>query len=63
MQASEGGGIVTDSPIVADPLNDKHLLLGSFDANCGNPTILGFHLSTNQLHAGDSQSPSLLAGR
>jgi hypothetical protein len=47
MQASEGGGIVTDSPIVADPLNDKHLLLGSFDANCGNPTILGFHLSTN----------------
>jgi len=43
-QASEGGGIVTDSPIVTNPLNAKQLLLGSFDANCD---ALGFHLSND----------------
>ena len=43
-QASEGGSTVTDSPLVSNPLNPKHLLLGSFDANC-YPLALGFHLS------------------
>jgi hypothetical protein len=33
-QASEGGAEVADAPIVADPLNPTHLLLGSDDANC-----------------------------
>jgi len=33
-QASEGGAEVADAPIVADPLNPAHLLLGSDDANC-----------------------------
>jgi len=41
-QASEGGNIVTDSPIVTNPLNENQLLLGSFDGNCPG---LGFHLS------------------
>jgi hypothetical protein len=44
-QASEGGSIVTDSPLVINPQNSKKLLLGSFDANCTFP--LGFHLSTD----------------
>ena len=44
-QASEGGSIVTDSPIVANPLNPKELLLGSFDGNCTKESALGFHLS------------------
>jgi hypothetical protein len=44
-QASEGGSIVTDSPLVGNPLNPKHLLLGSFDGNCPPPSLLGFHLS------------------
>ena len=43
-QASEGGGIVTDSDIVSNPLSPKHLLLGSVDGNCGG---LGFHLSSD----------------
>jgi hypothetical protein len=43
-QASEGGGTVTDSLIVTNPLNQKELLLGSFDGNC-DPSALGFHLS------------------
>jgi len=43
-QASEGGSIVTDAPIVTNPLNPKQLLLGSFDNNC-YPSWLGFHLS------------------
>jgi uncharacterized repeat protein (TIGR03803 family) len=46
-QASEGGGIVTDSPIVGSPTNAKHLLLGSFDGNCSGLALLGFHLSTD----------------
>ena len=46
-QASEGGYIVTDAPIVSNPLNPKQLLLGSFDANCPNPSALGFHLSSD----------------
>ena len=44
-QASEGGGIVTDSSIVSNPLDAKQLLLGSFDANCSDGSVLGFHLS------------------
>jgi hypothetical protein len=43
-QASEGGSIVTDSPLVTNPLNRKQLLLGSVDANC---FALGFHLSSD----------------
>jgi hypothetical protein len=43
-QASEGGGIVTDSPIVTNALNATQLLLGSVDANCYG---LGFHLSSD----------------
>jgi hypothetical protein len=44
IQASEGGGTVTDTPIVTNPKDRNELLLGSFDANC-YPTGLGFHLS------------------
>src|ERR1700693_2005628 len=43
--ASEGGGTVTDTPIVSNPLNAKQLLLGSVDFNCPQPSALGFHLS------------------
>lgn len=45
--ASEGGSTVTDSPIVADAQNLKHLLLGSVDFNCPLPNALGFHLSNS----------------
>ena len=44
--ASEGSGFVTDSHIVTNPINQKELLLGSFDGNCTQP--LGFHLSRNR---------------
>jgi hypothetical protein len=44
-QASEGGNPVTNTPIVSNPLNPKHLLLGSVDGNCPPPSVLGFHLS------------------
>jgi hypothetical protein len=44
-QASEGGSIVTDTPIVTNPLNGKELLLGSDDFNCPS---LGFHLSRDE---------------
>jgi len=44
-QASEGGRIVTDPLIATDPLNQKELLLGSFDDNCYSSGALGFHLS------------------
>jgi len=47
IQASEGGGEVTDTPIVADPLNRQHLLLGSVDANCPQPSTSGFHISAD----------------
>jgi hypothetical protein len=43
-QASEGGSVVTDSPIASNPLNARDLLLGSVDGNCGG-SALGFHLS------------------
>ena len=46
-QASEGGSVVTDAPIVSDPRNAKHMLLGGFDGNCTEPSVLGFHLSTD----------------
>jgi hypothetical protein len=42
-QASEGGNGVVNAPIAADPNNPRHLLLGSWDANCSSP--VGFHLS------------------
>src|ERR1700685_52664 len=45
-QASEGGNPVTDTPIVANPLNSNQLLLGSVDYNCPG-SALGFHLSRN----------------
>ncbi|HXM61594.1 MAG TPA: sialidase family protein [Terriglobales bacterium] len=45
-QASEGGGLATDTPIVTNPLNSKQLLLGSVDYNCsGEGSDVGFHLS------------------
>jgi len=44
-QASEGGNPVTNTPIVTNPLNPEHLLLGSVDGNCQPPSVLGFHLS------------------
>jgi hypothetical protein len=43
-QASEGGSIVTDTPIVTNPLDQGELLLGSVDFNC-YPSGVGFHLS------------------
>ena len=43
-QASEGGGTVTDTPIVTNPLSQSDLLVGSVDFNC-YPSALGFHLS------------------
>ena len=46
-QASEGGGTVTDTPIVTNPLNENDLLLGSVDYNCPEPSAVGFHLSTD----------------
>jgi hypothetical protein len=47
-QASEGGGTATDTPIAANPLNAKELLLGSVDYNCsGQGSDLGFHLSAD----------------
>ena len=38
-------GTVTDTPIVANPLNRDDLLLGSVDYNCGQESDVGFHLS------------------
>ena len=46
-QASEGGGMVTDTPIVANRLDPKQLLLGGVDYNCPQPSVVGFHLSTD----------------
>jgi hypothetical protein len=46
-QASEGGALVTDSPIATNPLNEKQLLLNSTDYNCGNSSNVGLHLSTD----------------
>jgi len=46
-QASEGGSLVTDTPIVSNPLNAEELLLGSVDYNCPQPSAVGFHLSTD----------------
>jgi hypothetical protein len=43
-QASEGGGMVTDTPVAVNPVNQKELLLGSVDFNC-SPSAVGFHLS------------------
>ena len=36
---------MTGPLIVTNPVNQKELLLGSFDANCPPPSALGFHLS------------------
>ena len=47
-QASEGGGTVTESPIVTNPLNVKDLLLGSTDYNCSSEqSSIGSHLSAD----------------
>jgi hypothetical protein len=47
-QASEGGGTVTDTPIVTNPLNVKDLLLGSTDYNCSSEqSSIGSHLSAD----------------
>jgi hypothetical protein len=46
-QASEGGSEVADAPIAADPLNPLHLLLGSVDDNCPQPSASGFHISSD----------------
>src|SRR5579863_9064869 len=46
-QASEGGAEVTNTPIVADPLNPSRLLLGSVDANCPFGSGAGFHVSAD----------------
>ncbi|MBZ5572399.1 MAG: glycoside hydrolase [Acidobacteriia bacterium] len=46
IQASEGGAIVNDAPIVVNPLNHKQILVGSNDFNCPYySSNLGFHLS------------------
>jgi hypothetical protein len=37
--------MVTDTPIVTNPLNSRDLLLGSVDYNCPEPSAVGFHLS------------------
>lgn len=47
MLASEGGGEVTDTPIVANPLNSQNLLLASVDVNCPRFSTSGFHISTD----------------
>jgi hypothetical protein len=44
-QASEGGGLVTDTPIAANPTNGLQLLLGSTDYNCTGGSNVGEHLS------------------
>ena len=43
-QASEGGGMVTDAPIITNPIDHNDLLLGSFDVNCGYSSRVGIHL-------------------
>jgi hypothetical protein len=35
-QASDGGSLVNTSPIVADPLDPGHVLLGAYDYNCAS---------------------------
>lgn len=47
VQASEGGALVNTSPIAANPLNTKQLLVGSNDWNCPDPSASGFHLSSD----------------
>lgn len=44
-QASEGGALVNDAPIVVNPLDRNRILVGSNDFNCPFPSTLGFHLS------------------
>ena len=44
-EASEGGSVVIEPLIATNPLNQKELLLGSFDYNCLKPSYLGLHLS------------------
>ena len=46
-RGSEGGAEVTDTPIAADPINPQHLLLGSVDFNCPQPSVSGFHISSD----------------
>ena len=46
-EASEGGALVNTSPIAANPLIPKQLLVGSNDFNCPGDTSSGFHLSAD----------------
>ena len=46
-QASEGGAEVTDTPISANPLNSRRLVLGSHDFNCPQQRYSGFHVSND----------------
>ena len=39
------GGFVANAPIAANPLNPKHLILGSQNNNCVYPSFLGFYIS------------------
>jgi hypothetical protein len=56
-QVSEGGAEVADAPIVADPVNPAHLLLGSLDGNCRSD--LGFFTSSD---GGSSWNRTCLTG-
>jgi len=65
-EASEGGdSLVTDSPIAADPLNQKRLLLGSVDSNCVPEGNLGLHLSEDggSTWARDECMPTIVGRR
>jgi hypothetical protein len=59
-QVSVGANGAFDAPIVSDPLNPKHLLLGSYNGNCPYMNPLGFYTS---LDGGSSWSLSCLTQR
>src|SRR5580698_917384 len=46
-QASEGAYGNTFAPIAASPKNPAHLIVGSYDPNCGMYTQVGFHVSSD----------------
>ncbi|HEX8817930.1 MAG TPA: hypothetical protein VF753_20750, partial [Terriglobales bacterium] len=46
-QASEGGAMVTDTPVAANPVRFQQLLLGSVDFNCTGDSSVGAHSSTD----------------
>jgi hypothetical protein len=47
VQASEGPKNNNDAPIVADPVNPGHLIVGNNDWNCAMDESLGFYVSLN----------------